>query len=185
MGYTTNFRGLIQITPALRWAQIKGSPFMPENAKSGERRDCMFAIEKFSRDTNEGRLEVVQATGLISTWDSEATGYNMVEHVQQVVDAFPDHQFSGSFDCEGEESGDIWRLEITHDRQAVEVRPLVVWPDSSAKASKDLGDAIEESVREYFDMKSTTEAATAFRLIGVLKKKIQVYLLTIGEEAGR
>ena len=57
-------------------------------------------------------------------------GYDSVDHVQQYSDENPDHAVSGRFDCEGEETGDLWRLEI-HDGQAVKVKPRIVWPDGT------------------------------------------------------
>jgi hypothetical protein len=45
------------------------------------------------------------------------------------------HEFTGRLDCAGEETGDLWRLEV-HDRQAVKVTPRIVWPDGSEEPSR-------------------------------------------------
>lgn len=71
----------------------------------------------------------------MSTWEDEARGYNIVDHVQEVINAHPDHEFSGRLDCSGEESGDLWRLEV-HDRRAVRVQPRIVWPDGSEEPTR-------------------------------------------------
>lgn len=134
MGYTTYFTGEITITPPIPWGRLTGSPFLPDNARNyGGRdsdgpRDLMFRIEEQTTETDEGILTRRSAAALVTTWEDEMKGYDIVEHLQEVIDAFPDHEFTGRLDCAGEESPDIWRLEI-HDRRAVKVRPRIVWPD--------------------------------------------------------
>lgn len=132
MGYTTKFVGEIYIEPPLAWADIKDSPFLPENAKRrGELgRDLKFRIETSERDTDEGTLTVRRAVSLVSTWEDDARGYSIVSHLQEVVDAFPTRGYHGRFDAEGEESADIWRLKVV-DRKAVKFEPVIVWPEAS------------------------------------------------------
>ncbi|MFG1846873.1 DUF6205 family protein [Micromonospora carbonacea] len=130
MGYITRFTGEIAITPPIHWGDIKDSPFLPDNARNRDGRDVMFRIAEAERDTLEGTLIARSAVALAPTWEDEMRGYDIVEHVQQVVDAHPGHEFTGRLDCEGEEAGDLWRLEV-HDRRAVKVTPRIVWPDGS------------------------------------------------------
>ena len=131
MGYVTHFTGEIAITPPIPWGDIKTSPFMPENARGNRNgKDVMFRIEQVERDTPEGTLIARSAVALVSTWEDDARGYNIVDHVQEAVDAHPGHEFTGRLDCEGEEAGDLWRLEV-HGRRAVKVTPRIVWPDGS------------------------------------------------------
>jgi hypothetical protein len=134
MGYVTRFNGEITITPPIPWGQIKDSPFLPDAAKTGGK-DIMFRIDQVERDTDDGTLIVRSAVALVSTWDDEARGYNIVEHVQQVVDAHPGHEFGGRLDCYGEETGDLWRLEV-RGRRAVRVEPRIVWPDGSEEPTR-------------------------------------------------
>lgn len=128
MGYVTRFDGQITIDPPLAWAEIKDSPFLPEAAQGDDYKDVMFVFSQRQVDTEQGFLHVRVATALAPTWEDEMRGYSIVEHVQEVIDAYPDHEFGGRFDCFGEETGDLWRLEI-HDRRAVKVQPRIVWPD--------------------------------------------------------
>lgn len=130
MGYTTRFMGEIAITPPIPWASIKGSPFMPEAAASRPGKDVKFRIESFERETPEGSLLVRRAIALVSTWEDEARGYNIVEHVQDAIEAFPEHTFSGRIDAEGEEAGDIWRLKVV-DGKATRFEPTITWPEAS------------------------------------------------------
>jgi len=90
----------------------------------------MFVIEEEPRDTAEGTLIARQATALESTWEGEVRGYNFLEHVQEAVNAFPGHAFSGRIDCEGEENTDMWRLKVV-DGVATRFDPEVVWPEAS------------------------------------------------------
>lgn len=128
MGYVTNFSGEIRIEPPIPWGQIKDSPFLPDNARERNGRDLMFVVSEVQRDTDEGTVIARSAVALVSTWEDEARGYDIVEHLQEVVTAYPGHEFVGRLDCEGERAGDLWRLEV-HDRRAVKVTPRIIWPD--------------------------------------------------------
>ena len=132
MGYVTTFNGQIEITPPIPWGQIKESPFLPDNARTYGK-DIKFLIEEAERETDDGILVTRSAVGLVSTWDDDARGYHIVEEVQEAVDAHPSHEFTGRLDCEGEEAGDLWRLEV-RDRRAVKVTPRIVWPDGTEGA---------------------------------------------------
>jgi hypothetical protein len=136
MGYTTSFQGEIEIRPPIPWGLIQDSPFLPEKAKDHRNgRDLMFRITEEAVDTDDGRLYRRSAAALVSTWEDEARGYDIVKHLQEAIDAFPDREFVGRLDCEGEEAADIWRLEV-HDRRAVEVRPRIVWPNGDEERVK-------------------------------------------------
>lgn len=130
MGYSVSITGEIDITPPLPWGRIKGSPFLPDEARKGGGKDVKFRIEQTDRETDEGTLTVRSATALMPTWTDDARARRLVEEVQEVIDAHPGHEFTGRFDCAGERPGDLWRVEI-HDRRAVKVQPRIVWPDGS------------------------------------------------------
>lgn len=133
MGYVTSFRGEITIVPPIPWGKLQGSPFLPEAAKNNPGgRDLKFRIVEEVVDTADGLLCRRSATALVSTWEDEARGYDIVEHLQEAVQAFPDHEFTGRIDCEGEDAGDLWRLEV-HHRMAVKVVPRIVWPDGEVQ----------------------------------------------------
>lgn len=134
MGYVTKFQGEIAIVPPIPWGDIKDSPFLPERARTNDR-DLKFRIAEEAVDTAEGRLYRRSAVALVSTWDDEARGYNIVEHLQEAVDAFPGHEFTGRLDCAGQETGDLWRLEV-HDRHAAQVRPRIVWPNGDEEPTR-------------------------------------------------
>jgi hypothetical protein len=128
MGYVTRFLGEIEIVPPIPWGKLTGSPFLPEAAEERDGRDLKFRLAEEAVDTDEGRLYRRSAVALVSTWEDDARGYEIVSHLQEAVNAFPGHEFRGRIDCEGEVAGDLWRLEV-HDRKAVKVTPRIVWPD--------------------------------------------------------
>lgn len=133
MGYNTRFTGEITIDPPLLWVDVKDSPFLRANARrsgSSNGRDLMFDIETTERDTDEGVLTVRRARALVSTWEDDARGYEIVKHLQEVVDTFPTRTYGGRIDAEGEESADIWRLKVVNGR-AVRFEPEIVWPKES------------------------------------------------------
>lgn len=130
MSYNTQFVGEITIRPPLLWAEIQDSPFLPEKAQGRDGRDLMFRINEDTVDTREGTLIRRSAVAVGTTWEDEARGYDIVPHLQELLDAHPGHEFVGRLDCYGEDTGDLWRLEV-HDRKAVKVVPRIIWPDGS------------------------------------------------------
>jgi hypothetical protein len=56
------------------------------------------------------------AVALVPTWEDSYKAYNLVEHVQEAIDAFPDHTFTGRLDCEGDENTDLWRVVVRDGR---------------------------------------------------------------------
>lgn len=133
MGYYTTYTGEITITPPLTWAEIKDSPFLPNDAFNI--RDLKFEVTREDRDTAEGTLIRREAIAVVPLTDDTYKGYDVVEHLQEILDAFPGHEFTGSIRAEGEEAGDIWRLDVV-DGRAVKVKPRIVWPDGTEEAGR-------------------------------------------------
>lgn len=122
MGYNTSVDGEIRIEPPLTWREFKDSEF------TGHDKDVTFRVEEETVTTDDGPLIRKTAVALVPTWEDAYKAYNLVEHVQQAIDAFPGHTFTGRLECEGEENTDIWRVVI-RDGRAVRVKPRIVWPD--------------------------------------------------------
>lgn len=136
MGYITHANGQIDIAPPLSWAQIKDSEWMPDGPHADETGDIKLVITEAEVDTADGPLFVRQAVGVIQRHEDEPRNYYIVEQLQQLIDAFPEHEFTGRFDCEGESTSDLWRVEI-HDRKVVRVEPRIIWPDGSETKAGD------------------------------------------------
>ncbi|MFK0062661.1 DUF6205 family protein [Streptomyces werraensis] len=122
MGYNTSVTGEIRIEPPLSWREFKDSPF------TGQDMDVKLRIDAETVDTDDGPLMRKTASAIVPAWEDSYKAYKLIEHVQQVIDAFPGHTFTGRLECEGEENTDIWRV-IVRDGRALRIEPRIVWPD--------------------------------------------------------
>lgn len=127
MGYCTRVTGEISIEPPLTWNEFKDSQFA-DGADSSM--DVRLNVTEETVDTDEGQLIRKTAAVLIPSWDDSFKAYHLLEHVQRAIDEFPSHTFTGRLDCEGEESGDLWRV-VVRNGQATKVEPQLIWPDET------------------------------------------------------
>ena len=129
MGYYTSVTGELRIEPPLTWAEFKDSPFNGSSIDAWDGlKEVRLRIAEEHVDTDEGSLIRKTATALIPESEDSRKYYHLVEHVQQAIDSFPGHTFTGRLDCEGEDNGDLWRVVI-RDGRAEKVTPRIVWPD--------------------------------------------------------
>lgn len=129
MGYNTRYTGAIGIEPPLTWAEIKDSPYLPETAEDTWP-DVKLRVIEQTTETDEGTLTRRYADAIVPVTDESYKGYEIIATVQKIIDAHPGHTFSGRFDCEGEEAGDLWRL-VVRDGRATKVEPQIIWPEGS------------------------------------------------------
>ena len=129
MGYITHFDGEFIITPPLTWAEVRDSRFSPDNFER-HRLDVKVRVGEQVTEDDNGVHIVRTGVALVPAYEDEMSGYNIVDHVQRFLSEHPGHGLVGRLDCAGEETGDLWRLEI-HDGRAVKVKPRIVWPDGS------------------------------------------------------
>lgn len=127
MGYVTHVTGEFSISPPLTWTEIKDTAYAP-GATVVELPDLELRIDEVSAETGEGTLIRRSAAALVMRKIDEYRERNLVEQVQDAVDSFPGHRWSGRLDCEGEENTDMWRVVI-RDGKAQRVEPRIVWPD--------------------------------------------------------
>lgn len=131
MSYETTFEGEIEISPPIKWGSIRESLFLPENAGAlrGIMGRCiMFRIAETPVETGDGTLIRKEAVALVPSFNNYAG--KIVEHLQEVVNTFPDHEFLGRIDAAGEENADMWRLKVVN-RVATKFVPELVWPEES------------------------------------------------------
>ncbi|MFI7315189.1 DUF6205 family protein [Streptomyces hygroscopicus] len=128
MGYTTGVTGEFTITPPLTWNEIKNSPFSPYPPAGDDRLELVLRVDEENIETDDGPLIRRTASALVMVDIDEYRAHNLLNVVQQAIDAFPGHVFTGRLECEGEENTDLWRVVI-HDGRAVRVEPRIVWPD--------------------------------------------------------
>jgi hypothetical protein len=130
MGYTTHVTGEFAITPPLTWPEFKDSEFAPHNITETYDPDLILRVTEETVDTPDGPLLRRTATALAMRGIDEYRAYHLLEQVQKAIDSFPGHTFTGRLDCEGEDTGDLWRVLVRNGR-AVKVEPEIVWPEGS------------------------------------------------------
>ncbi len=128
MGYYTTVTGELRIEPPLTWGEIKDNPFLPDTPAGLAEYDVRLRIDEETVDTADGQLTRKTCAAIEPRWDDSFKAYHLVEHVQTLIDAFPDRTFTGRLECEGEDTGDLWRV-IVRDGRAVKIEPRIVWPD--------------------------------------------------------
>lgn len=132
MGYVTRFDGEFIINPPLTWGEVRASRFGPDQFER-YRLDIKVRVGETVVDDDEGTRITRTGVALVPAYEEEMRGYDIVDHVQQFLDEHPGHALVGRLDCAGEETGDLWRLEV-HDGRAVKVEPRIVWPDGTEVA---------------------------------------------------
>lgn len=131
MSNPTWIHGRIEINPPLSWRQIKDSPYLRSNARKAMRwPDAVFDVTETEFDTAEGLLTKCGAIAIIPDEGIETSARTLLEDVEAIVTAYPEHTFTGYFQCEGEENSDLWRVVI-RDGHAERVDAMIVWPEGS------------------------------------------------------
>jgi hypothetical protein len=128
MGYTTHVVGEFAIEPPLTYAEFKDSKFAPDNIVSSYNPSLALRVSEQVVEKEDGVFLRRTATALVMREIDEYRERGLVDEVQNAVDAFPGHTFTGRLDCEGEENTDMWRV-VVRDGRAVKVEPRIVWPD--------------------------------------------------------
>lgn len=130
VGHYTCVTGEIRIEPPLTWKAFETSPFYPP-VDDGSDYNVMLRVVEDTVETEDGPLIRKTADALVSRWDDSFKAYNLLEHVQAAIAAFPGHTFTGRLECEGEDNTDMWRVEIRNGT-AVKVEPTIMWPKEVA-----------------------------------------------------
>lgn len=131
MGYTTYVTGEFAINPPLAWPEFKDSKFAPDNAESSYEPSLMLRTVEERADAWDGPTLRITAIALMMREIDEYRAYHLLEEVQEAIDAFPGHTFTGRLECEGEENADMWRVEVRNGR-AVRIEPRIVWPEDGS-----------------------------------------------------
>ncbi len=131
MGYESTLYGEIAIVPPLRWAQIQNHPhYGRQRAQSHHL--CVYLVGREDVvETDDGPLTKRTAYAIAFAWDRAVKIYEVVDEVQRLVDAFPDHEFRGEFRGVGTDFGDIWLLRVDTDRKVQRILPVITWPDGT------------------------------------------------------
>jgi hypothetical protein len=131
MSYRLAAYGTIAISPPLAWREIKDSPFLPNEYDSAdEQSDLALIVTATERESDDGVVHVREAAVVEQRYEDEPRNRSIQANLQQLIDAFPGHDFTGRFEMEGEEQGDQWRLKVV-GRKAVRFDPMITWPEGS------------------------------------------------------
>ncbi|MFK0142493.1 DUF6205 family protein [Streptomyces murinus] len=129
MSYYTAVSGQILIEPPLRGAALKESPFYDPWA-GGEVRRCICLDIDEEPTGPLGTREPV-ARRVISADVERLDAFDMEGEVQELIDAYPGHTFTGRLECMGDNHwSDMWGVIVRNGR-AERVQPVVVWPGDS------------------------------------------------------
>jgi hypothetical protein len=139
MSNPTSVSGRIVITPPLAWSEFKNSPLYQADYEVSEVR---LRVQEETVETDDGQVIRRSATGLVPSTEESFNFYNLVEHVQAAIDAFPGHEFSGRLEC-----SDDWGQYrvVVRDRKAERVDPAIVWPDDISNLVEPLADTLNRA----------------------------------------
>lgn len=130
MGYGSTVQGHWDIKPFLTAKELRGHPELTGAAKKrpDRERDAFLVIEKSVELTEDGEnVKVFSRRVEALHGDEEYSRYGLGETLDEIVNAFPDHEFTGRMVCHGED-GEWWAF-VVKDHKVHEIRPTVVWPD--------------------------------------------------------
>lgn len=135
MGTNSNATGSIEINPPLSHAEVRRYNEWANFGGAGKRfrseREVFVEIDRETEDLD---------TGTIITWsgyeirpnaeDHQYKRYNTEEDLKELVEMFPDHEYTGYIEQESEGYGDdheIFRLYVVN-HAVMRVTPEIVWP---------------------------------------------------------
>lgn len=127
MGYESHWSGEIRITPPLTWADIKRGPGL---------QDVTLRLDETVEETPTGQVRTVTANAITPISGGAYNGYDIETEIQAVVNAHPDHQFSGAIVGRPVDSdGTTFRYTVTKsaltNQRVVREVPRIVWPDGT------------------------------------------------------
>lgn len=154
MGYDSTLAGELRIEPPLKWAQIKDSQHLGcERARENSKGVCL--VERSDPvETDEGTLNRRYADSLAFAWDYPVRLYEIVDEIQALVDAYPDHEFTGELRGEGCDFGDIWLLRVNAGRRVERILPTITWPDGTVLKNERYRTGLSASISTMTDFRT-------------------------------
>lgn len=130
MGYESHWSGEIRITPPLSWQEIRTGPGL---------QDLSLRLDEEVVDTETGQVRTVSTTAVVPRESGAYNGYGIEDELQALLDAHPDHQFSGAIVARPVDSdGGLFRYTVTKsaltNQRVVREVPRIVWPDGAEAA---------------------------------------------------
>lgn len=124
MGYYSTVEGEITITPPITWGELRRIPGDPDETWWSVK----LPVSEETAETDEGTVIRRYVDKVTPAREDGYKAGKLEEHVQEVIDAFPGHVFSGYLEVSGEEPGDLWRVHVKGGR-AIRVDAEIVWPE--------------------------------------------------------
>jgi hypothetical protein len=133
MGYYTRYVGGFDITPPLPWKDVR--ELGPIIARTHENPaidlgDLYLVFEECEEDIDDGTVITRTPYSIEPVTEEPYKGYSITQILERLVKTFPNHEFSGSLICYGEESGDISRV-VVREGKVVHEGAKLTWPDGS------------------------------------------------------
>lgn len=127
MGYESHWSGEIRITPPLTWQENRTGPGL---------REVSLRLDEEVVDTETGQVRTVSTTAVVPRESGAYNGYGIEDELQALIDAHPDHQFSGAIVARPvDPGGTLFRYTVTKSaltaQRVVREVPRIVWPDGT------------------------------------------------------
>lgn len=127
MSYESHWSGEIRITPPLTWAEIKRTPGA---------QDVTLRMDERTEDTPTGQVRTVTSAAITPTSGGAYNGYDIDSEIQAIIDAHPDHHFSGAIVARpADPHGVPFRFTVTPsamtDQKVVKEFARMSWPDGT------------------------------------------------------
>lgn len=107
MGYNTKMHGQFTVTPPIPWIDYRDKPFDPTSIENGEYRCVQFVIEAV--EVNGALMPAVTGLKVAHYGDGSP---DVEAEFRELFALYPNHSFNGVLQAQGEEVGDLWRLEV-------------------------------------------------------------------------
>lgn len=127
MGFYSSASGVIKVSPPITAKELRAHPELTD-VDGNRDRDAFLVIEKSVTQTDEGELvRVISDTISPLDPDQSQKRYGLQEHIQDIVNAFPDRIYAGRIYETGED-GHQSAYVVRHGVVKT-LTPKIVWPD--------------------------------------------------------
>lgn len=128
MGYSSRLDGRIEITPPLKWSELRGSKFLASNDQFSTL--LRVKVHETTVDTDDGALIRRAGVAVCPRSAVAVKAYGLEDELREMAKAWPGHEFTGAIIREGEDRGDIERYRIINS-QVVTEKARLTWQDGS------------------------------------------------------
>jgi len=137
MGYVTHLSGELTIQPPLTYGELRDQrSWLTFKQDDHSYRSLCLETTESEVETPDGRL-LSRTSSTVRVFDLGDGRYgpdDVATDIAALVNAFPDHVFTGRIHYEGEENGDLAKIIVDFDAEHTAhsvriVRPEIRWPE--------------------------------------------------------